>query len=176
MGPIVHVGLTAALLSGARLAGYSVGTEVIAASVLGGIFLDADKAIEIVANQEKAKKGQAPDITARCRILHSVFAWPFGLVLSFAVGSWLPFIAVLLHVFADSFIPGIEKDGKNYPSHPPLKWIAMPFSKKWWEIVTIGWPITYPTEMNWVYNKLGPAVGFVLLLMSALYWLLIYLS
>lgn len=70
MGPMLHIGFTAALVSGAKLAGYNVSAEVIAASVIGGIFLDADKVFEIVANRKKAKRGEIPDITARCRILH----------------------------------------------------------------------------------------------------------
>ncbi len=175
MGPIVHVGFTVALLSGAKLAGYSVGPEIVAASIIGGVFLDADKALEIMSNRVRAKKHIIPDITARCRILHSTFAFPFGLALSYITSSFLPFIAVLSHIFLDSFIPGLIKDGKNYPSLPPFKWIAVPFIKKWWSIVTIGWPITYPPEFNWIYVKLCPAIGFILLLMSALYWLLLYL-
>ncbi len=116
---------------------------------------------------------KTPDITARCRILHSILAWPFGLTLSFVVGSWLPLLAVLSHALADSTIPGLIKDGKHYPSHPPLKWIMFPFLKKLWcTIVPKGWPVTYPPEMNWVYNKLGPVVGGILLLLSVLYWYL----
>ncbi len=166
----MHAGFTAALLTGVKLAGYDVGTEVIVASVLGGIFLDADKAIEIMANREKAKKGKIPDITARCRILHSIFAWPFGLALSLIISSWLPFIAVLLHIFADSFIPGLGKDGKHYPSHSRRKWIAIPVIKKSWAKVTIGWPITYPPKFNWVYEKLSPSVGLILLILSFWFW------
>ena len=71
MGPIVHLSFTATLLTGARLAGYNVNTEIAVASLIGGIFLDGDKAIEIVVSREKKKKGEIPDITARCRILIS---------------------------------------------------------------------------------------------------------
>lgn len=168
MDPIVHFGLTVALLSGARLAGYSIGEEVAIASVVGGIFLDGDKAIEIFTNQVKAKKGEIPDITARCRILHSIFAFPFGLILSLVVSSWLPFIVVLLHIFADSFVPSLKENGKNYPSHSRRKWIANPFSSKSWAKVTIGWPVTRAAETNWVYDILGPIVGLILLLLSFL--------
>jgi len=173
VGPIVHLSFTATLLTGARLAGYNVNTEIAVASLIGGIFLDGDKAIEIVVSREKKKKGEIPDITARCRILHSIFAFPFGLLLSFAVGSWLPFIAVLLHIFADSFIPGIEQDGKYYPSHSRRKWLANPFLKKSWKKVAIGWPVTYPAELNWVYKKLCPAIGFFLFIASSVYWLMV---
>lgn len=168
MGPLVHAGATVALLAGANLAGYNVNQEIAAATILGGFFLDGDKVFEIY--QKMKKPDETPDITARCRILHSILAWPFGLTLSFLVGSWLPFVAVLFHVGADSFVPGLKKDGKDYPSHSPRKWIAFPFSKKSWAKVTKGWPITYPPEMNWVYNKLGPAVGVILMILSVLYW------
>jgi hypothetical protein len=165
------VGFTAVLLMGAKLAGCDISAEVAAASVIGGIFLDGDKAVEIVVNREKAKRGQIPDITARCRILHSIFAFPFGLVLSFAVGSLLPFIAVVLHIFADSFIPGIiGKDGKNYPSHSCRKWLANPFSQKSWAKVAIGWPVIYPPKFNWIYEKLAPAVGLLLMIFSFWFW------
>ncbi len=170
MGPMIHLGLTATFLSGARLAGYDVNTEIAAAIFVSGIFLDGDKTLEIISNRVRAKKHIMPDITARCRILHSIFAWPFGLVLSFAVCSWLPFIAVLSHIFLDSFVPGLIKDSKNYPSHPCRKWLANPFSERSWAKVTIGWPVTYPPEFNWVYNKLAPAIGGVLFFLSVLYW------
>ncbi len=169
MDPLVHFGLTAGLLSVADLAGCNINKEIFAAVVVGGVFLDADKAFEIISNSLKKKKGQMPDITAQCRILHSALAFPFGIVLSFLAISYLPFLAVLLHIFADSFIPGLIKDGKNYPSHSPRKWVAIPFIKKSWEITTVGWPVTYPPEFNWVYNKLGPAIGGVLLVSSVLY-------
>ncbi len=172
MGPMLHIGFTAALVSGAKLAGYNVSAEVIAVSVIGGIFLDADKVFEIVANRKKAKRGEIPDITARCRILHSILAFPFGLALSLTVSSWLPFIAVLTHIFADSFIPGIEKNGKHYPLHSRRKWLANPFSEKSWAKVTIGWPITYPPEFNWVYEKLIPKIGIGLIFSIVFLWLI----
>ena len=134
MGPLVHFGLTVGLLSVVDLVGCNINKEIFAAVVVGGVFLDADKAIEIVDNRLRKKKGQMPDITARCRILHSALAFPFGVVLSFWAVSFLPFLAVLLHIWADSFIPGIIKDGKNYSSHSPRKWVAVPFIKnlgKW---------------------------------------------
>lgn len=170
MGPLVHLGLTGALLSAADFFGCNVSKEILAATVVSGVFLDADKVIEIVNNRIRAKKGQVPDITARCRILHSIFAFPFGLTLSFLAGSWIPFQAVLFHIGADSFIPGLIKDGKNFPSHSPRKWLAVPFIKRSWETVTIGWPVTYPPEFNWVYNKLSPVIGGILLILSVLYF------
>ena len=60
MGPIVHLSFTATLLTGARLAGYNVNTEIAVASLIGGIFLDGDKAIEIVVSREKRKKVKFP--------------------------------------------------------------------------------------------------------------------
>ncbi len=169
MGPLIHLGLIAGLLSVADFVGYSVAPEITLATVIGGVLLDGDKVFEIVSNRARAKKGQMPDITARCRILHSVFAFPFGLILSFLVSSWLPFFAVLLHIYTDSFIPGLIKDGKKYASHSPRKWIAFPFSKKSWRKVTIGWPITYPPEFNRIYTKLSPIIGGALFILSVLY-------
>lgn len=166
MGPITHIGLTAVLLAGAKFIGFDVNNEIIFAAMTGGVLLDGDKSIEIVANRIKKNKGAIPDITARCRILHSIFAFPFGLFLSLAVSSCLPFIAVLSHIFCDSFIPGLEKDGKHYPSHSPRKWLANPFSLALWKKVGIGWPITYPPELNWVYDKLSPAIRIILLILS----------
>ena len=172
MDPITHTGLTVALLTGAKLIGLDVNNEICLAAVAGGVFLDADKIIEIIVNQNKKNKGITPDITARCRILHSIFAFPFGLFLSFAVLSWLPLFAVLLHIAADSLIPALEMNGKYYPSHSLFKWIAVPFINKSWTIVTIGWPIVYLPKLTWVYNKLGPAIGTILLVASIIYWLL----
>ena len=169
MGPLLHVGLTAGLLVGADLTGFKINKEVIMAAVAGGIFLDADKVIEIISNRQKAKKGEIPDIAARCRILHSIFVFPFGLGLSFLASSLLPFLAVLYHIWADSFISSLVKDRRNYPSHPPRKWLAFPFIKSSWETVTIGWPVTYPPEFNWIYRKLGPAIGAALLGLSVGY-------
>jgi len=169
MGPILHIGLTSGLLVAADLTGYNVSSDVLLATVAGGIFLDADKSIEIVSNRQKAKKGEIPDITARCRILHSVLAFPYGLALSLLVSSWIPFLAVLYHILADSFIPGLIKDGKNYPSHSPRKWLAVPFVKRSWETVKIGWPVSYPPEFNWVYSKFCPAIGLTLLGLSFVY-------
>ncbi len=163
----MHVGLTAGLLTAAKIAGYTVTPEIAVATVIGGIFLDGDKVFEMYQGMRNPNK--TPDITARCRILHSILAGPFGLILSSLMSSWLPFMAVLLHIGADSFIPGLIKDGKSYPSHSPRKWIAFPFSKKSWQKATKGWPITYPPKMNWVYNKLGPAAGGVLFILSIFY-------
>ena len=171
MGPLVHFGLTAGLLSVADLAGCSINKEIFAAVVVGGVFLDVDKAFEIISNNLKKKKEQMPDITARCRILHSILAFPFGVVLSFWAVSFLPLLAVLIHIWADSFIPGIIKDGENYPSHSPRKWVAVPFIKKSWSMVTIGWPVSYPPEFNWIYNKLSPAIGGGLLILSVVYFI-----
>ncbi len=173
MGPEVHAGATAALLLGANLAGYNVGLEIIAATTLGGFLIDGDKVFEIADNKLRAKMGKIPDITARWRVLHSILAWPFGWILSFYVGSWLPFIAIFLHALADSAIPGLEKDGKNYPSHPPLKWIMPPFFKKWWyQIVPIGWPVTYPSKLNRVYTRLAPAISAMIALFLIIIWLI----
>lgn len=172
MGPVVHASATVALLAGANLAGYNVNYEIVGATVLGGFFLDGDKVLEIIANRQKSKRGELPDITARCRIGHSILAWPFGWLLSVVVGSWLPLLAVLLHAVADSAIPGLVKNGKQYPSHPPLKWIMFPFSKKlWYEIVPKGWPVTYPPEFNQIYSKWAPAISAVLILLSVSAWL-----
>lgn len=171
MSPLLHFGLTAGFLSVADLLGCNIDKKIFTAVVVGGVFLDIDKVIEIINNGLKKKKGQMPDITARCRILHSALAFPFGLALSFLTVSCLPFLAVLIHIWTDSFIPGLIKDGKNYPSHSPRKWIAVPFIQKSWEIVTINWPITYPPKFNWIYSKLSPAIGGILLIMSVLYFI-----
>jgi len=170
MGPLLHAGLTFGLLVAADLTGCKVNKEFFLAVVAGGIFLDADKAIEIISNRQKAKKGEIPDITARCRILHSEFAFPFGLALSWLAGcSLIPFLSVLLHIGADSFIPGLMKDGKNYPSHSPRKWLADPFSKKSWAWAMIGWPVTYPPEFSRMYTRIGPMIGVALLGLSLVY-------
>ncbi len=170
MGPLVHAGATAALLAGMNLTGYNVNYEIAGATILGGFFLDGDKVFEIFSNRQKAKRGESPDITARCRLLHSIFAWPFGWVLNLMVDSLLPFFAVVLHIFADSFIPGLIKDGKHYPSHPPLKWMMFPFLKKlWYKIVPIGWPVTYPPEFN-RNTYWAPVVGGILFIVSSAYW------
>ncbi len=173
MGPVMHIGLTSFLLVNAKLLGFNVDSDVCFATIAGGILLDADKTIEIPVNWFKSRKGKIPDITARCRILHSIFAFPFGLILSFAISSWLPFIAVLLHIGADSFIPGLEKDGKHYPSHSCRKWLANPFSQKSWEKVIIGWPITYPPKLNWIYNQLAPITGAFMTILSFFLWIIL---
>lgn len=170
MGPIIHIGLIAAFLVLAELSGHSLSLEICFAVFMGGVFIDGDKVFEIIDNKLKRKKGKLPDITAPSRILHSGLAFPYGLVLSLMVFSWLPFVAVLIHIFLDSIVPGVIKDGKHYPSHSLWKWVTAPFLGTW-KIVTIGWPVTYPPEFNWVYKRLAPLIGIVLILLSALYWL-----
>lgn len=170
MRSLVHLGLTAGLLSVADLAGLDITPGVAVATVIGGVFLDGDKTLEIY--RKMRKPNEIPDITARCRILHSILAWPFGLTLSFFTGSWLPFLSVLIHIGVDSFIPGLIEDNRSYPSHSPQKWVANPFSKKSWSKVSLGWQIIYPPKMNWIYRKLCPTIGGLLLTLSAFYWLI----
>ncbi len=172
MGPVVHVGVTAGLLAAANLAGYNVNYEIAGAAVLGGVLIDCDKGLEIIDNRRRRKKGSVPDITAEYRILHSILAWPCGLALSWFVFSWIPLLAVLLHALTDSAIPGLEKDGKDYSSHSPRKWFAVPFVEDSWGRVAIGWPVTYPPKLNWVYKKLAPAISGTLFLASLIYWFL----
>ncbi len=169
MDAIFHTGLTFGLLVVADWVGFKVDGDVSLAAVAGGVFLDADKVVEIISNRRKAKKGEIPDITARCRILHSVLAFLYGGTLSLLVFSAVPFVAVLLHIGGDSFIPGLLKNGKNYPSHSRRKWLANPFSSESWAKVTIGWPVTYPPELSWVHTKLGPVIGIALLSCSFSY-------
>lgn len=166
MGPIIHTGFVALLLTLAKLIGYDINLEIFLASILGGVLIDGDKVFEIIDK----KRREIPDITARWRLLHSIFAFPFGIILGLTVNSSLPFFAVLLHITLDSAVPGIVKNGKNYPSHSPRKWIAIPFVEKSWRTVTGNWPITYPPEFNWIYKKLAPIVGIALLILSSLYW------
>ena len=171
MGPLIHIGSIAALLTCARLIGYNLSLEIIIATVFGGVLIDGDKIFEIINNRLRQNRGEIPDITARCRILHSFLACPFAVILSLAAGSFLPFIAVLLHVFFDSFIPGVIKDGKCYPSHSRLKWVMLPYPAKYWKrIVTLNWPVTFPPEFNWIYRRLAPLVGIILLILSAISW------
>jgi len=170
MGPLAHLGLTAGLLAGADALGCRVDGGVCTAAVMGGFLIDCDMGLAIIDNYRRKKEGLIPDITGEWRVLHSIVAWPCGLALSWLVFSWLPLLAVFLHALADSFIPGIPKDGKDYPSHSPRKWLAVPFVPDSWERVTIGWPITYPHELNWIYKKLAPAIGGILLLVSVIYW------
>lgn len=163
MGPGCHIGLTSALLAGSKLAGLEVTPEVITAAYIGGVFIDGDKVFEIYhRNIQKI----TPDITARDRLLHSVFAFPFAAVLAILVDSILPAIAVMLHIAADSFIPGLLKDGKHYPSHSPRKWIMVPFAGRlWYRFVPRGWPVTYPPTLNRFYKFMEP-VGLALTVIS----------
>lgn len=172
MGPIFHVGLTAFSLSIANFFGYNISQQVFLVSLAGGVLIDSDKIIEKVNKKTRIEKGEAPDITARCRIFHSFFALPFGLTLSLMAHSWFPFFAVLLHIAADSFIPAVKKSGKYYPSHSPLKWLAIPFIKRSWKTVTLGWPVTYPPEITWVYQKLSLMGGMGFLIFAIFFWLI----
>lgn len=148
-----HLAVTAALLGGASLIGLETSPEISLAVLIGGVLIDLDKGLEVLSNS--LRKDRISDITARSRILHSFLVFPFGLALSWLVLSWLPFLAVLLHVVLDSFIPAIEKGGKNYPSHPPWKWLSNPFSDKSWSKVTNGWPVAYPPKFNRIYNSVS---------------------
>ncbi len=98
MGPVCHIGLTSGILAGSRLAGIDVTPEIIAVSYCGGVLIDGDKIFEIY---HRNIKKLSSDITARDRILHSIFAFPFALFLALLSGSLLPAIAVLLHIAAD---------------------------------------------------------------------------
>ncbi|OGN27824.1 MAG: hypothetical protein A2941_00550 [Candidatus Yanofskybacteria bacterium RIFCSPLOWO2_01_FULL_49_17] len=169
MGPISHVGVTLGLLTGAQMAGADISPTVIAASIGSGVFIDGDKIFEIY---HRGFLKLTPDITARDRILHSVLAFPFGGALCWVSHSWLPFVALLLHIFVDSFIPCFRKDGKLYPSHPRLKWVMAPWmADAWYRIVPRGWPVQYPPVPAMVY-KLAEPVGAVLAIISAtvLWW------
>lgn len=176
MGPLIHTGLTLTLLVCAGLVGWNLSPEVLIATVFGGVLIDGDKIFEMINNRTKRRRGEIPDITARWRILHSILAFPFGAFLSILVNSALPFLAVLGHIFLDSFVPGITKDGKDYPSHSRLKWTAFPNSDYSWKKVTENWPITYPPQFNWIYKKLCPVIGALLILLSSLYLLPPYLT
>lgn len=170
----VHLGVTVSILCVADLlhhGNYDTNKEarVIVTSLVCGVLIDADKIFEILSNKIRKRKGLTPDITAQCRIFHNLFAFIFGFGLSWLVSSFLPLIAVLFHVVLDSFVPAIEKNGKNYPSHPPFKWLLIPFVRKIWNMAIIGWPITYPPKFNFIYNRLGPAIGYILLFICACY-------
>lgn len=165
MGPLCHLGVTSALLAGSKLAGVNLSPEVIAMTYLGGVLIDGDKVFEIY---HRNVRKLPPDITARDRILHSVFAFPFAALLTLLSSSLLPAIAVLLHIMADSFVPGLLRDGRHYPSHPRRKWISLPFAEQfWYQFVPRGWPIQYPPKLNSFY-KLAEPVGLVLTLLACL--------
>lgn len=165
MGPLCHLGLTSTWLAGHRLAGSGPSLEVIITSLIGGVLLDGDKVFEVY---HRKFKQQVPDITARDRLLHSVLAFPFGFGLSWWSGSWLPLGAVLLHIAADSFIPGLKYAGKHYPPHSPWKWLLFPIPASWWyQIVPKGWPIQYPPQFNRCYQLAEP-VGLALTLVADL--------
>jgi len=164
MGPICHIGLTSGLLAGSKLAGMDVTPGVIAATYCGGVFLDADKIFEIY--HQNIKK-LPPDITARDRILHSVFAFPFALFLTFLSGSLLPAIAVLLHIAADSLIPGLSQGNRYYPPHARIKWLLCPFAdaEQRQAIIFRNWPLKYPPKLNLLYKLMEP-VGLILTVVS----------
>ena len=168
MGPMCHLGMTSALLAGAKFSGLDVSPEIIAITTTGGVLIDSDKVFEIY---DQKFKRQPPDITARVRLLHSVFAFPFGISLSYLSNSMLPFWAVLLHMLADAFIPGLKQDGRHYSTHPPLKWIMCPFpASLWYKIVPIGWPVKYPAQLNLCYELAEP-IGFVVTLIATMiFW------
>lgn len=162
MGPVCHLGLTSALLAGTKLNGIEISAEIAAISVAGGVLIDCDKVFEIY--DQKVKKLD-PDITARCRLLHSIFAFPFGIGLSYLAGSWLPFFAVLLHALTDATIPGLTYNGKKYSTHPPLKWLMPPVPAfLWYKIVPLGWPVKY-SQPNYIY-KVAEPIGLILAVLS----------
>lgn len=169
MGPLCHLGLTSTLLVGAKFSGLEVPPEIIAVSIAGGVLIDGDKVFEIY--DQKFKKLE-PDITARSRILHSIFAFPFGIGLAYLAGSWLPFLAVLLHALTDATVPGLTQNGRYYSTHPPLKWIMCPYpARLWYKIVPIGWPVKYPADINLCY-KLAEPIGLALTLLAILvFWI-----
>lgn len=165
MGPLCHLGLTSALLAAVKFNGSEVSSDMVAISIAGGVLIDGDKIFELY--DQKIKKLD-PDITARSRVLHSIFAFPFGLSLSYLAGSWLPFLAVLLHIITDATIPGLTQNGRHYSTHPPLKWIMCPFFPDlWYKIVSLGWPVKYPAQTNLCY-KLSEPLGAVLTLFIVL--------
>lgn len=165
MGPLCHVGMTTAILAGAKLTGHDLSTVEVAAVYMSGVLIDGDKIFEIY--QTKIL-GKPFDITARCRILHSFLAFPFGLFLVWLTGSWLPFLALLFHIGADSLIPAIKEGGRHYPSHPYFIWIMLPFFKNlWYKVVPIGWPVIPTSQFNKIY-KLGELVGSVISIFAIL--------
>lgn len=168
MGPACHLGLTSALLAGACYTGNHVSSEVIIASIVGGVLIDSDKVFEFY--HDKVKR-YSPDITARSRVLHSILGFPFGIGLSCLVASFLPLYAVLLHMIADSSIPGLTYAGKHYCTHPPLKWAMFPYPASWWyRIVSKGWPVKYPAEPNLFY-KIAEPVGAIATFLSIILFL-----
>lgn len=163
MGPLCHMGLTSSVLALAEISGKNLTTYEITATIVAGILIDADKIFEIY--QYRIKK-QTFDPTARCRILHSCLAFPFGILLSQLTLSILPLLALFSHIAADALIPVIKYKNRHYSSHPPLVWFVLPFFKNWrYQFVTKGWPITQPAQFNIVY-KLGEIMGLVLLISS----------
>ncbi len=127
MKPFVHLGMTMSMLAIGKLClPEKINWQTVFVCIVAGVFLDADKMFEIIANKKKKIRNELPDISGRWRILHNIFAFPFGAALSYLSGCWFPFLAVLLHIVADSAIPTIMKNGKTYPSHPPLKWFILP--------------------------------------------------
>jgi len=163
VGPFCHLGVTSVLLAGSKMAGVNLTPEIIAASYIGGVLIDGDKVFEIY---HRNIKKETPDITARDRILHSILAFPFAVLLGHFSDSILPVVAVMLHIAADSFVPGLLKSGKHYPSHSRRKWITNPFAKdSWYRFVPKNWPIKYPPKLNLLYKLMEP-MGLVLAIIS----------
>ena len=166
MGPLCHVGMTTAVLAGAKLIGHDLSLHEVVAVYMGGVLIDGDKVFEIYQTKILGKPW---DITARCRILHSFLAFPFGLLLVWLTSSWLPFLALLFHIGADSLIPAIKEGGRHYPSHPYFIWMMLPFLKNWWyKVVPIGWPVTPASRFNKIY-KLGEPVGLFVSILAVLF-------
>ena len=165
MGPICHIGLTSSLLAGSRLVGIDVTPEIIAYAYCGGVLLDTDKVFEIY---HRGIKKLPPDITAKDRILHSFLAFPFALLLTFLSNSLLPAIAVLLHIMADSFIPGLLQSNRYYPSHARIKWLMFPCypsAEQRRKIISKNWPIKYPPRLG-SFCKLMEPIGLILTIIS----------
>lgn len=162
MGPLCHVGMTTAVLAVAKLTGHDLSLVEVIAVYIGGVLIDGDKIFEIYENKFLKKPW---DITARCRILHSLLAFPFGLLLVYLAGSWLPFLALLSHIGADC-LPGVSENGRYYSCHSCLKWLMLPFLKKlWYKVVFVGWPVTAASRLNEIY-KLGELLGLAILVIS----------
>lgn len=167
MGPLCHLGLTSVLLAGAKISGLEITSEITAASLMGGVLIDGDKVFEIY---DQKFRGNTPDITARARLLHSIFAFPFGMSLGYLTGSYLPFVAVLLHALTDATIPGLTQNGRYYSTHPPLKWLMCPFpASLWYKIVPMGWPVKYPPQLNLCY-KLAEPIGLIVTVLIILFF------
>lgn len=165
MGPVCHIGLTSGFLAGLRFVGINVTPEIIAYAYCGGVLLDADKVFEIY---HRGIKKLPPDITAKDRVFHSFLAFPFALLLIFLNNSLLPAIAVLLHIMADSFIPGLLQNDRYYPSHARIKWLMFPFypsAEKRQKIIFKNWPIKYPPKPS-SFCKLMEPTGLILTIIS----------